>query len=265
MLTDATSDNWPDVPFDAICKKDADCDDKDPFFFTRKRLTQIDTFAWSAATSAFTAVDSWAFTQEFLDGGDIGDTSDQTLTLKSIRHTGRNGTDIALPPVAFTYQMRENRVDATDDILPLRRPRVESVTSETGAITRVTLSEPECVRGSNMPSAADENTKSCYPQYWNINGAENASIDWFHKYRVLAVNTSDPTGKNDAVENAYTYSAPAWHYNDDPLVATDERTWSVWRGYGQVTATKGVGYQPEQDRVGLPPGHERRPAAERGR
>ncbi|MFF1676264.1 RHS repeat-associated core domain-containing protein [Streptomyces sp. NPDC058256] len=240
-LTDDTSDNWPDVPFDAICKKDADCDAKDPFFFSRKRLTQIDTFAWSASGAAFTAVDSWAFTQEFLDGGDIGDTSDQTLTLKSIRHTGKNGTDIALPPVNFTYQMRKNRVDATDNILPLRRPRIESVTSETGAITRVTLSEPECVRGSNMPSAADANTKSCYPQYWHINGAENASIDWFHKYRVLAVNTSDPTGKNDAVENAYSYSAPAWHYNDDPFVDTDERTWSVWRGYGQVTATKGVG------------------------
>ncbi|WP_405908933.1 RHS repeat-associated core domain-containing protein [Streptomyces sp. NBC_00828] len=240
-LTDDTSDNWPDVPFDAICKKDADCDATGPSFFTRKRLTQTDTFVWSASTSAFAAVDSWAFTQEFLDGGDIGDTSDQTLTLKSIRHTGKNGTDIALPPVNFTYQMRKNRVDATDNILPLRRPRIESVTSETGAITRVTLSEPECVRGSNMPSAADENTKSCYPQFWNINGAENASIDWFHKYRVLAVNTSDPTGKNDAVENQYSYSAPAWHYNDNPLTPADERTWSIWRGYGQVTTTKGVG------------------------
>ncbi|WP_371549757.1 RHS repeat-associated core domain-containing protein [Streptomyces sp. NBC_00554] len=240
-LTDATSDNWPDVPSDSICKKDADCDVRGPFFFTRKRLTQVDTYAWSATTSAFTAVDTWAFTQEFLDGGDIGDTSDQTLTLKSIRHTGRNGTDIALPPVAFTYQMRKNRVDATDNILPLRRPRIESVTSETGAITRVTLSEPECVRGSNMPSAADTNTKSCYPQFWNINGAENASIDWFHKYRVLAVNTSDPTGKNDAVENQYSYSAPAWHYNDNPFTPADERTWSIWRGYGKVTATKGVG------------------------
>ncbi|UUU37016.1 RHS repeat-associated core domain-containing protein [Streptomyces sp. CA-210063] len=240
-LTDATSDNWPDVPFDTICKKDADCDATGPSFFTRKRLTQVDTFAWSAAAGAFTAVDSWAFTHEYLDGGDIGDTSDQTLTLKSIRHTGKNGTAITLPPVTFTYQMRENRVDATDNILPLTRPRILSVTSETGAITRVTLSEPECVRGSVMPSAPDENTRSCYPQYWNINGAEEASIDWFHKYRVLAVGTSDPTGHNDGVTNAYSYADPAWHYNDNPLVPSDERTWSIWRGYGKVTATKGTG------------------------
>ncbi|MDQ1044973.1 RHS repeat-associated core domain-containing protein [Streptomyces sp. V4I2] len=239
-LKDSTADNWPDVPFDAICKKDATCDVRGPFFFTRKRLTQVDTHAWSAASSAFTAVDSWAFTQAFLDGGDIGDTSDQTLTLKSLRHTGKNGTDIALSPVTFTYQMRENRVDATDDILPLRRPRIESVTTETGSITRVTLSEPECVRGSNMPGSADHNTKSCYPQYWNINGAENASIDWFHKYRVLAVNVSDPTGKNDAVEHQYAYADPAWHYDDNPFTPTAERTWSVFRGYGRVTATKGT-------------------------
>ncbi|MCI3276570.1 RHS repeat-associated core domain-containing protein [Streptomyces cylindrosporus] len=240
-LKDSTADNWPDVPADAICKKDANCDVRGPFFFTRKRLTQVDTYAWSAASSAFTAVDTWALTQEFLDGGDIGDTSDQTLVLKSLRHTGKNGTAVTLPPVTFTYQMRENRVDATDDILPLSRPRIESVTSETGSITRVTLSEPECVRGSNIPAKADHNAKSCYPQFWNINGAEEASIDWFHKYRVLAVDVSDPTGHNDAVEYQYSYTDPAWHYDDNPFTPADERTWSVFRGYGQVTATKGTG------------------------
>ncbi|WP_228040542.1 RHS repeat-associated core domain-containing protein [Streptomyces chromofuscus] len=240
-LTDSTAPKWPDVPYDAICKKDADCDAHSPAFFTRKRLTQIDTWAWSASASDFTPVDSWAFTQEYLDGGDIGDSTDQTLTLKSIGRTGKNGTAISLDPITFTYQMRENRVDATDDILPLSRPRIESVTSETGSITRVTLSQPECVRGSNMPAAEDDNAKSCYPQYWGINGASESSIDWFHKYRVLAVTVSDPTGQNDAVETSYSYADPAWHYNENPLVDADERTWSVWRGYGKVTTTKGVG------------------------
>ncbi|WP_406492461.1 RHS repeat-associated core domain-containing protein [Streptomyces sp. NBC_01604] len=240
-LKDSTASNWPDIPYDAICKKDADCDAHSPAFFTRKRLTQVDTWAWSVTGGAFTPVDSWTFAQEYLDGGDIGDSTDQTLTLKSIKRTGKNGTAISLDPITFTYQMRENRVDATDDILPLTRPRIESITSETGSITRVTLSEPECVRGSNMPAAEDDNAKSCYPQYWGINGASESSIDWFHKYRALAVNVSDPTGKNDAVETAYSYSDPAWHYNDNPLVAADERTWSIWRGYGKVTTTKGVG------------------------
>ncbi|MGX1480876.1 UNVERIFIED_CONTAM: RHS repeat-associated protein [Streptomyces canus] len=251
-LTDATADNWPDVPFDSVCKQDADCDAKSPSFFTRKRLTGIDTYAWSAASSAFTAVDSWTLTQAFLDGGDIGDTSDQTLVLKSIRHTGKNGTDIALDPVTFDYQMRANRVDSNDDdILPLRRPRIETVTSETGAITTVTLSDPECVRGSNMPAAEDNDTKSCYPTYWHINGAAESLIDWFHKYRVTAVLSSDPAGKNLAVEHAYTYADPAWHYNDDPITPSDERTWSIWRGYGKVTETTGASGGTQSKTVSL--------------
>jgi RHS repeat-associated protein len=240
-LTDGTSDDWPDVPFDAICAADADCEENpSPSFFTRKRLTSIDTFTWSAASSAYTEVDSWKLTQQFLDGGDIGDTSDQTLTLKSLTRTGKNGDDISLDPVTFTYQMRENRVDATDDILPLTRPRIETITSETGGITDVTLSEPECVRGSNMPADEDDNDLSCYPIYWNINGATEASIDWFHKYRVTSVFTADPTGHNEAVEHSYEYSGPGWHYNDDPLTPADERTWSQWRGYRKVTEYTGA-------------------------
>ncbi|MEV6332573.1 hypothetical protein, partial [Streptomyces sp. NPDC051909] len=35
------------------------------------------------------------------------------------------------------------------------------------------------------------------PQFWNINGAPEASVDWFHKYRVLGVVTTDPTGGDD--------------------------------------------------------------------
>ncbi|MFJ6393903.1 RHS repeat-associated core domain-containing protein [Streptomyces sp. NPDC091972] len=251
-LTDATADNWPDVPYDSLCKQDATCDAQSPSFFTRKRLTGIDTWAWSAATSAFTAVDSWTLTQTFLDGGDIGDTSDQTLVLKSIKHTGKNGTDIALDPVTFGYQMRINRVDSnSDDILPLSRPRIEIITSETGAITTVTLSDPECVRGSNMPAAEDHDTKSCYPTYWHINGAAESSIDWFHKYRVTAVLSSDPAGKNLAVEHAYSYADPAWHYNDDPMTPADERTWSIWRGYGKVTETVGASGGTQSKTVSL--------------
>ena len=101
--------------------------------------------------------------------------------LTSLRHTGKSGTAITLPPVTFTYQMRENRVDATDDILPLSRPRIESVTSETGSIT------PS--RSPSRVRARLEHAQRGRPQhhvllsrYWNINGAEEASIDWFHKY-----------------------------------------------------------------------------------
>ncbi|MFD1661615.1 RHS repeat-associated core domain-containing protein [Streptomyces caeni] len=241
-LTADTADNWPDVPFDAICSQDdADCNAAGPSFFTRKRLTGIDTFSYNATSGAYDPVDSWALSQQYLDGGDIGDSSDQVLTLTSLTRTGKAGdTSIALKPVSFTYQLRPNRVDATDNILPLTRPRVSTVTSETGAITTVTTSAPECVRSEVLGAAEDSNTRSCYPQYWHINGAADASVDWFHKYRVLAVTVSDPAGNNEAVEYAYSYSGAAWHYADDPLTPKAERTWSDWRGYRQVTAWTGA-------------------------
>ncbi|WP_371660677.1 RHS repeat-associated core domain-containing protein [Streptomyces sp. NBC_00280] len=241
-LTEDTAKNWPDVPFDAICTDgDTDCLGSGPSFFSRKRLTGIDTSSWNAATSAYDPVDSWAFIQEYLDGGDIGDTSDHVLTLKSIRRTAKAGdTAIALNPVSFTYQWRENRVDGTDDILPLTRPRISTVTSETGSITTVTLSSPECVRGEVTGAAEDTNTRSCYPMYWNINGSSEASVDWFHKYRVEAVVVTDPAGHNDAVEYAYDYSGAAWHHSDGPFTPQAERTWSDWRGYRQVTVHTGA-------------------------
>ncbi|MEU9979389.1 RHS repeat-associated core domain-containing protein [Streptomyces sp. NPDC051014] len=254
-LTDATSDNWPDVPYDLICASgDDDCHTDSPSFFTRKRLTGINTFAWSAAASppAYMPVDSWTLTQEFQDGQDIDNTSDQTLALTSIQHTGRNGTDIKLDPVTFTYQLRPNRVDSTNDnILKLSMPRIGTITSETGAITTVTLSDPECVRGSKMPSSEDADTLNCYPTYWHINGATEASLDWFHKYRVTAVLSTDPTGLGQGVQTSYSYADPAWHYNFDPLIPADERTWSQWRGYGKVTATTGAAGTTQSKTVSL--------------
>ncbi|MEU4267690.1 RHS repeat-associated core domain-containing protein [Streptomyces sp. NPDC026092] len=239
-LTKETADNWPDVPFDAICAKDStECLTQSPSFFTRKRLTDVNTFSWNAATSGYDPVDTWAFTQEFLDGGDIGDTSDQVLTLKSLKRTPKAGAAIPTNPISFTYHMRPNRVDGTDDILPMTRPRVSSVTTETGAITSVNMSAPECVRSQVLTAPQDTNTRNCYPRFWNINGAQNASVDWFHKYRVLSVVVSDPAGQNDAVENEYVYNGAAWHYDDDPFMPKAERTWSDWRGYREVTVYKG--------------------------
>ncbi|MDX3530059.1 polymorphic toxin-type HINT domain-containing protein [Streptomyces sp. ID05-39B] len=249
-LTKDTADNWPDVPFDAICAKDStECLTQSPSFFTRKRLTGVNTFSWNAATSAYDPVDTWAFTQQFLDGGDIGDTSDQVLTLQSIKRTAKAGTAITAQPLSFTYQMRPNRVDGTDDILPMTRPRISTITSETGAITTVNLSAPECVRSQVLTAPQDTNTRSCYPRFWNVNGAQDASVDWFHKYRVLAVGTTDPAGHNDAVENEYTYSGAAWHYDDDPFVPKAERTWSDWRGHRQVTVYKGSRNAPARSRT----------------
>ncbi|UCA52728.1 RHS repeat-associated core domain-containing protein [Streptomyces sp. WA6-1-16] len=252
-LTEDTAKRWPDVPFDAICTaSETDCLATGPSFFTRKMLTSIETRVWSTAAEpdAYKLVDSYVLAYQFLDGGDIGNPSDKTLVLKSLQRTGKNGGSVTVPPVEFGYHMRPNRVDATDDIRPLTRPRINTVTTETGAITTVTLSDPQCVRGSKMPKAEDDNSLSCYPVYWPANGGDPI-LDWFHKYNVLALTTSDPAGLNPAVENSYTYENPGWHYNNDPFTPEDERTWSSWRGYQKVTTYTGDTDHPQSKTVRL--------------
>ncbi|MGW1767543.1 RHS repeat domain-containing protein [Streptomyces sp. NPDC002073] len=244
--TQETKQNWPDVPFDSLCSaNETECRATGPAFFTRKRLNVVKIYAWSTALEpdTYAYIDSYELTQQYLDAGELGDTSDQSLVLTSLKRTGRNGVDLALPPVEFTYHMRPNRVDVDgDDILALKRPRLNTVTSEAGAITTVTTSEPECARGSNMPKAEDDNadpTKPCYPVYWPINGGD-PKLDWFHKYRVTGVTTADPAGGNQLLRYNYEYEKPGWHYNEDPFTKEDERTWSSWRGYGKVTSYSGT-------------------------
>jgi hypothetical protein len=149
-LTKSTQGNWPDVPFDAICADGKACTGQTgPSFFTRKRLTGITTQVWdaAAATPTYRTVDSWALTQQFLDPEDIGSTVDQVLWLSAIRHTNTVDGEIATPPVRFAHTFLANRVDATDDILPLTKPRISMIVTEPGSTERV-LCDPFASSGS---------------------------------------------------------------------------------------------------------------------
>ncbi|MEV6057628.1 RHS repeat-associated core domain-containing protein [Streptomyces sp. NPDC052107] len=243
-LTKDTRDNWPDVPFDAICKDGDKCTGNvGPAFFTRKRMTAITTYAWNAAASApaFEPVDVWSLKQLYLDPGDTGDSTDQSLWLDEIKHTGKRGTDLSLDPVKFSHVMLPNRVDgAADDILPLNKPRLKTITSETGAQTIVTYMDADCTASGTKPKL-DENTKRCYPVYWSPNGEKDPILDWFQKYPVSSVSTTDPQGGSEAVQHGYQYTGGgAWHFDEDPLTPAKERTWSIWRGYQQVTHLTGI-------------------------
>lgn len=245
-LTEDTADNWPDVPFDTICASTAtDCKSTGPSFFTRKRLNNVTTQAWStnATPDAFTDVDSYALVSGYTAPVDLNDPSERSLVLKSITRTGKNGTNLKLDPVDFVYNNRPNRVDVPgDDILPINRPRIRTITSETGATTEVTLSDPTCVTGSKMPTAVDDNAdaaRPCYPVKWKPNGG-TTEVGWFHKYRVTNVTTKDAVTAA-TVSTSYEYEKPGWRYNDDPMTKEKDRTWSSWRGYGRVTTYTGVG------------------------
>ncbi|WP_327257267.1 RHS repeat-associated core domain-containing protein [Streptomyces sp. NBC_01244] len=244
-LTEDTADNWPDVPFDSICASTAtDCRATGPSFFTRKRLTDINTQVWSTALEpdAFTDVDSYALDSAYRPPVDLNAPSEKILALKSIVRTGKNGTDLKLDPVDFQYQNLPNRIDVPrENILAFNRPRMQTITSETGATTRINLTDPQCVSGTKMPTAEDNNTdatRPCYPVKWKPNGGPTA-LSWFHKYRVTNVTTTDAVTAA-TVSTSYEYEKPAWRYNDDPMTKEEDRTWSSWRGYGRVTTYVGV-------------------------
>jgi hypothetical protein len=81
-----TRDRWPDVPQDQPCSIDADtCASRTaPTFFTRKRLTGVETKILKA-DGTYRAVDSWALTHSFPDAGD----GDDALWLDDVTHTGK--------------------------------------------------------------------------------------------------------------------------------------------------------------------------------
>ncbi|MGX9889028.1 polymorphic toxin-type HINT domain-containing protein [Streptomyces sp. NPDC002276] len=240
-LTSTTAAHWPDVPFDQVCASGKVCTATGPTFFSRKRLTGVNTSVWDAslATPGYRDVDSWALAQSFPDPGDG---TSAGLWLKSITRTGKDGSTTAMPPVTFAGVQLFNRVDTThDNIAALVKWRLRTVTSETGSMLTVNYSDTQCVAGTTMPGSPDSDNLRCFPTYWQPPFTADPQLDWFHKYLVTQITESDPTGGAPLKETDYTYNgSPAWHYDSDNVTAPAKRkTWSQWRGYGSVTTTSG--------------------------
>jgi RHS repeat-associated protein len=238
-LTADTKANWPDVPYDMICADGKTCPTQiGPSFFTRYRLTDINTYVWTGTGTTNQAVDTWHLDQNFPD---TGDSSSPSLWLRSIQATGKAGsTAVTTPTVTFGGIQMSNHVEDGSGTLRYIKWRVRTITSETGSTTTVNYSDPECINGTKMPSAEDKNTLRCFPVYWSQSGA-TPQLDWFHKYVVTSVFQDDPTGAGDTQETYYDYNGGAgWAYADDEGLTKEKyRTWSQWRGYAKVTVTDG--------------------------
>lgn len=244
-LTSATKSRWPDVPFSAICDSGDCTSNPAPTFFTRKRLTTVTTkVADTSASSGYRPIDTWDLTQTWYNPSDSTDTFDNVLWLSSIQHTGHgsDGTSQTTPAVDLTPsgQSMENRVDTTGDGLPpLDRPRLGTITNEVGGVTTVDYSSVQC-DPNNLPTgdAIATNTQRCFPVYWAPYGG-TPKADWFNKYVVDSVSQDDTT-TGDIVTTSYDYlGGGAWRYDDDPQVPNKYRTWSDWRGYGEVDTLLG--------------------------
>ncbi|WBC17745.1 hypothetical protein O7600_13355 [Micromonospora sp. WMMA1998] len=248
-LSNCTTKNattWPDTPWDQECTSNStDCQIGSPTFWSSKRLTAVTTRVWRADLGRHQDVDQWNLRQTFPDPGD---TTRAGLWLAGITHKGLNGTAITLPEVTFAGIQMPNRVDASGaDWAPaMNWWRIGSIRSESGGEISVSYSAPQCVKGSVMPSAPDNNKLLCYPVKWTPQGYTDDITDYFHKYVVTQVQQIDHTGGAPASKIFYSYENPSnlplWHYDsDDGLIDPKRKTWSQWRGYPYVVTKVGEG------------------------
>lgn len=239
---DAT--DYPDTPWDQQCTG-APCYNGSPTFWSGVMLDSISTQLYSGSGSTYDPVTTWTLTHTFPDPGDG---TRAGLWLSSIQETGYDGgTTTSTPPVTFNPVQLQNRVDPVDlGLPPMNWMRVAQIVTESGAEIEVSYSPIDCIPGSRMPNTSDlqDNPYRCYPVIWTPPGFTSSITDFFNKYVVTQVNVADLTTPGDPTTTAsYAYLGnPAWHYTDDAGVTpSDRKTWSQWRGYGDVKVTTGTG------------------------
>ena len=233
LFTAANAGKWPDTPQDQQCKQGVTCNNNAPTFWSTKRLTTITT--QYRAGSAMKPVDSYALGQSFPTAGD------PELFLNSITRTGHaaDGTTAALPAVTFAGQLTANRVFGFNSQPEMLHWRLTSITSETGSVTAVTYSQPECT-ATNVPASPASNTKLCFPVFWTLPFQATPTLDYFHKYLATEVDVQEPNALSPTQVTKYAYLGdPAWHLDDNELVKPANRTFGQFRGYGQVEVRTG--------------------------
>ncbi|MGJ3559556.1 hypothetical protein ACR6C2_16200 [Streptomyces sp. INA 01156] len=227
---------WYDTPWDLNCDSGKDCDKGrlSPVFFTRKRLTEVSTQVFDG--SAYQNVDSWKLSHRW----GMADT-DYQLLLDSVQRTGHTATPaVTLPKTTFAYTQLANRLDRTGDgYPPFIKDRLSTVADESGGQIDVNYSAPACDWGA-LPTP-QTNTTRCFPQYIGGSSTEDPERQWFNKYVVTSVTATDRTGGAPDQVTTYQYlGGAAWHYDDDDGLTKEKfKTWSQWRGYGQVRVQTG--------------------------
>lgn len=227
---------WYDTPWDLNCDPDEDCDQGrlSPAFFTRKLLTQVTTQVYSGST--YKDVDSWKLTHRWGKAD-----TDYQLLLDAVQHTGHSASSaLTLPKTTFAYTQLANRLDKTGDgLAPFIKNRLSTIADESGGQIDVNYSAPAC-SWSALPTP-NTNTSRCFPQYSGGSATDDPDQHWFNKYVVTSVTATDRTGGSPDQVTAYSYlGGAAWHYDDDDGLTKEKfKTWSQWRGYGQVRVQTG--------------------------
>ncbi|MFE5036806.1 polymorphic toxin-type HINT domain-containing protein [Streptomyces sp. NPDC056683] len=230
------SQYWYDTPWDLNCAAGTDCDNGrySPAFFTRKRLTGVATQV--LVSGSYSNVDGWKLTHRW----GMADT-DYQLLLDSVQRTGYDGTSsVTLPKVTLAYTQLANRLDKIGDgYAPYIKARLSTVADESGGQIDVGYSAPVCDAAA-LPTP-QTNTTRCFPQYIGGSTTDDPDRQWFNKYVVDTVTSTDRTGGAPDQVTMYDYlDGAAWHYDDDDGMTKEKsKTWSQWRGYGHVRVRTG--------------------------
>ncbi|MEV4313779.1 RHS repeat-associated core domain-containing protein [Actinocrispum sp. NPDC049592] len=233
QLNSGTASSWPDVPADQICAEGKPCPNVYPTFFTRKRLTAVTTQV-SNGSGGWNNRDKWTLAHTFPVSGDG---SNPVLWLDNVVHTGLVGGSLAMPPTTFGGTAKSNRTFASQNYTSLSRYRITTVAGELGGTMTVDYSAPDCQGGAPDPAT---NTTRCFPAYWTPGGKTDPILDWFNKYVVTDVYTDGRSAHSVQNRTHYDYQGgAAWHFDENFLTDNAYRTWSQWRGYGEVVTTTG--------------------------
>ncbi len=143
--------------------------------------------------------------------------------------------------------------------------RLKIIHTETGGKIDVTYSDQDCVAGSRVP-----NPNACRQQPALLPGEVDAG--GLHRPDPTASTSTSSQRHRDRphrwrsprVLTQYDYlGGPAWHYTDDDgMIKAEDKTWSVWRGYGG-SGRQGRRRRADPHRDPVLPRHARRQAAVR--
>lgn len=236
LFTAANATRWPDTPHDLKCGATGTCLVGSPTFWNQRRVTTI-------TTQARTTTGSWLTRDVYTLAHTFPDPTDTSLWLRSITHTGypESGAAISRAPVVFDHALMDNRVRGYNAFSPMPMMRMGRITDENGASMAVYYTPADCTAAS-VPSLADlsVNKRRCFPVKWSMPGNPAGITDFFHKYLVSKIVISDPQATSPSQIITYTYNGdPAWHYDDNELVKSGDRTWAQFRGYGSVDVRTG--------------------------
>ena len=240
-----TTGGRQDVPTDLACSQGGSCTVTVPSFWGDQELTAIATRALVGGVQKL--ADVWALSQTFPVTGDP--LTAPSLWLSAITQTGQDGsTPITLPPTSFSGTSMSNRVmtaaDTSAGYSPITRFRLTSVTNTAGGVTTISYTphDPACATGS-YPTA-DTNTAACYPNSWSPSSGGGPVLDWWNVYAVATRTVTDTTGGDPPVVTRYTYTGPAWHYDNDTVSRSVTQTFDGWRGFRTVTSQTGTAPDP---------------------